>query len=261
MQKTALITGASSGIGKEFAKLFASDKHDVVLVARRIDKLNELKTELESEYGIRVITIEKDLSQRTAAQEIFDKLQKDNVQIDFLINNAGLGSVGFFDETDLSATQNIIDVNISTLTQLTSLFLPQFVARNSGRVLNVSSVGGNVPGPFQATYFASKAYVTKLSNAINFELKQKHSKVTVTNLMPGMTNTEFAKTAGYKTQSAKRFGKKSPSEAARAGYKAMLKGKANKYTCMGFGQRLGIALMPILPKCLVLKVIFKIQSK
>ncbi|PKP00754.1 MAG: short-chain dehydrogenase, partial [Bacteroidetes bacterium HGW-Bacteroidetes-9] len=163
--KTILITGASSGIGKEIANIHAERGGDLVIVARSKDKLDQLKAELESKHSVKVTVIVKDLGLPDAPKEIYDEVKKTGIEIDYLVNNAGFGGLGKFHQREWEQDLAMINLNIVALTALTRLFLPDFVKRNSGRILNVSSTASLMPGPLQAVYFASKAYVTSFSNA------------------------------------------------------------------------------------------------
>lgn len=186
---TALITGASSGLGVELARLHAQNGDNLVLVARSIEKMNALKDELESKYPVKVFVLAKDLTLHNAAEEIYNELKTKGIKIEFLINNAGLGGRGTFAERAMQQDISMINVNIVALTKLTKLFLPDMISRHHGRILNVSSPAGEMPGPLQAVYYASKAYVTSLSNALWRETKG--TGVTVTALLPGAMNTGF----------------------------------------------------------------------
>lgn len=222
MKKTALITGASSGIGKELAYLHAQAGGDLVLVARREDRLLQLQKEIETAYGVTVHTIAKDLTQPHAPQELYDTIDEKNIQIDYLINNAGIGGIGLFYERDWQEDWTMIQLNIVALSHLTRLYLPEMVARQTGRILNVSSTASWVPGPLQSVYYASKAYVSSFSYAMAEELKG--TGVTVTTLLPGATDTEF----GQISQMDKTMLFDRPASAqkvAKDGYQAMLKGK------------------------------------
>ena len=188
-KKTALITGASSGIGLEFAHIHAEHGGDLVVVARRREKLEELKSDLESKHSIKVTVIIKDLTQPEAAREVYDEVKRMGLDVEYLINNAGFGGRGKFHERRWEDDLSMINLNIVALTALTRFFLPDFVARNSGRILNVSSTACFMPGPLQAVYYASKAYVTFFSNAIAEELHD--TNITVTALLPGATESEF----------------------------------------------------------------------
>lgn len=189
----ALITGASSGIGRDMARYLASKGWDLILVARREDRLKELKEEF-SEVNVR--TIVTDVGDAACCRELYEMTKDDGV--DFLINNAGFGLAGEFTATDLDTELNMIDVNIRALHILTKLFLRDFVARDSGYILNVASSAGFMPGPLLSTYYASKNYVLRLSEAIYEELRHKSSRVKISALCPGPVNTEFNKVARVK---------------------------------------------------------------
>ena len=192
--KTALVTGASSGIGLEFAKLLAREGHDLVLVARRREVLEGLAQELAVKQGVAVRVIAKDLAAPNSAAEIFAELETERIDIDVLVNNAGLGLHGRFWETDLDRQIEIIQVNVEALTALTGRFLPGMVARGRGRIVNVASTAAFQPGPYMAAYYATKAYVLSFSEALAVELSD--TGVTVTALCPGPTETEFQAAAG-----------------------------------------------------------------
>tara|TARA_R110001583_G_scaffold61013_2_gene180809 strand:+ start:420 stop:1040 length:621 start_codon:yes stop_codon:yes gene_type:complete len=192
--KTALITGASTGIGKELATIHASKGGNLIIVARNESKLNNLKQELEQKYNIKVLVIAKDLSDLSAPQEIYNEVKQQRIDIDYLINNAGFGALGKFHELELARQVAMINLNVTALTSLTHLFLPEFIKRNNGKILNTSSTASFMPGPLQAVYFATKAYVTFFSNALSEELND--TNITVTNLMPGATESEFGATSG-----------------------------------------------------------------
>ncbi|MGB1580071.1 MAG: SDR family NAD(P)-dependent oxidoreductase [Nevskiales bacterium] len=254
MGNTALITGASSGIGKEFARIHAATGGDLVIVARSADKLDGLKQELEQAHNVKVTSISKDLGQPNAAGEIYAAVKAANLQIDILINNAGFGGRGKFHERDWADDLAMINLNITALTRL---FLPDFVARNSGRILNVSSTASLLPGPLQAVYYATKAYVTSFSNAIAEELHD--TDITVTALLPGATESDFAKVSGMDKTSL--FNKTaSAREVAQAGYDAMLAGRLDVIAGMPFGQRLQLAMIPFAPKKMLLKQIREMQE-
>ncbi|MFT7615044.1 MAG: short-subunit dehydrogenase [Parvicellaceae bacterium] len=255
--KTALITGASSGIGKEFAKIHAQAKGNLVIVARNESKLNILKADLEREHGIEVLVIAKDLTEPGAALDVFDEVKANMIKIDYLINNAGFGGHGKFHERKWEEDHSMIQLNIIALSELTRLFLPGMVERNSGKILNVSSTASLMPGPLQAVYFATKAYVTSFSNAIYEELRG--SNVTITALLPGATETQFAKTAGMDKTAlfSKTF---SANSVAESGYKAMLKGKLNVWAGLSFGQKFMLGLIPYSPAKMVLKQVRKAQE-
>jgi len=257
MNKTALITGASSGIGKEFARIHASKGDDLVLIARRKNKLEQLKQELESIYGIKVEIIIKDLSYINAAQEIYDEVIQKGIQIEYLINNAGYGALGKFHELDLNRQVSMINLNITVLTVLTRLFLPDFVKRNSGKILNTSSTASFMPGPLQAVYFATKAYVTFFSNALSEELHD--TNITVTNLMPGATESEFGATSGM--DKTEMFQKTVSSQSvAQDGYDGMMNGKIDVISGLKPMQKVMMTMIPFTPKKMILKQVRKMQE-
>lgn len=253
----ALITGASSGIGREFATLHAQTGGDLVLVARRRDRLEELKQQLEKDHGISVTVIAGDLGAPGAAQAVFDEITAGGIEVDYLINNAGHGGRGEFHNMDPAMIESQINLNMVALTQLTRLFVPGFVARGSGRILNVSSTASFFPGPLQAVYFATKAYVTFLSNALSEELRD--TGVTVTALMPGATETEFAKVSGMDKTNL--FDQTFPArDVAAAGYAAMQAGEMDVVAGVTFAQRLMLRLAAFLPKRAMLKTVYKMQQ-
>lgn len=256
MKNVALITGASSGIGREFCRIHAEKGGDIVAVARREPQLEHLKAELESTYSIHVHIITKDLSVPSAPQEIYNSVKMADIEIDILINNAGFGGVGKFYEREWEQDYSMVMVNIMALTALTRLFLPDFVRRNRGKILNVSSSAAFLPGPLQAVYYASKSYVTSLSNALAEELYD--TDITVTALMPGATDTEFAKVSGMDKTAA---GKPdfSARKVASEGYEGMLRGKLNIVSA-SFSQKLMVKFIPFLPKKILLKAIRKMQE-
>ena len=245
MKKVALITGAAGGIGKEFANIHAKTGGDIVAVDLNEKGLVSLKVNLEDQYGIKVYTITKNLTDLNAPQEIYDELQTNGIQVDYLINNAGFGGVGKFHERTWAQDLAMIQVDVIALTALTKLFLPDFVARNEGKILNVSSTVSLIPGPGQAVYFASKAFVTSLTRSIYGELND--SDATITALLPGATQTGFGdhsgmnKTAIYKNPA-------NPADVAKDGYDAMMKGELEVISGIPFSQRVELAVAPLIPK-------------
>ena len=222
--QTALITGASGGIGYEFAKLLARDCGTLVLVARNRERLADVKKELEAAVQVTVITIATDLSKPDAVDEIFREIEGRKLAVDILINNAGFGEHGAFVETEWSREEKMIAVNITALTQMTKLFVKGMIGRKSGRIVNLASTASFQPGPFMSVYYASKAYVLSFSEAIANELKG--TGVTVTALCPGPTATGFALAARMENTRLFTFTKPaSAAEVARYGYEAMMKGK------------------------------------
>jgi short-subunit dehydrogenase len=257
MSKTALITGASSGIGLELAKIFARNRYDLVLVARSGDKLNELAAELRK-GNIRVEVVVSDLSMPNAAQDLFNAVQQKNISIDFLINNAGFGDFGLFVEADWKKTETMIDLNIMTLTHLTHLFLPSMIKNGYGRVLNLASTAAFQPGPLMSVYYATKAYVLHFSEAIGNELKNTGVKVTA--LCPGATESGF-QAASNMEESRLVKDRKLPTskEVAEYGYKALMKGKA--VAIPGMFNNLLVQSVRFTPRSLVVKIARMIQER
>jgi len=221
---TALITGASSGIGLEFAEVFARNSYNLVLVARSAGKLDELSTKLSSKYGVSVKVIAKDLSNLAAVDEIAGMLKQANISIDVLINNAGFGDFGFFAETAWEKELEMINLNMASLTYMTKTLLPAMMQRKSGKILNVASTAAFQPGPLMAVYYATKAYVLSFSEAIANELQG--TGVSVTALCPGPTTSGFQDKAAMNDSNLVK-GKKLPTskDVAEYGYAALMSGK------------------------------------
>ncbi|MBT3605409.1 MAG: SDR family oxidoreductase [Candidatus Latescibacteria bacterium] len=220
----ALITGASSGIGLELARIFAADGVDVILSARSEDKLQALARELVVQHSVKAEVVVSDLSVQDSAKTLYEAIKEKGWEVDYLVNNAGFGVFGEFAETKWEDEAAMLNVNVVALTHLTKLFMPYFIQRRSGRIMNVASTASFQPGPLMAAYFASKAYVLSFSEAISNELKG--TGVTVTALCPGATETGFQSAAGA-TGSRLFETRKLPTGAdvAKYGYKAMQKGK------------------------------------
>ena len=191
----ALITGASSGIGRDMAKILAKKKYDVILVARSKDKLESLKKEIEEEYETKAYVMSHDVSIEEECHKLYEEVKEKFGNIQVLINNAGFGLCGSFVQTDLDTEVNMIKTNITGLHILTKLFLKDMVEANEGHILNVASIAGFMPGPLMATYYSTKAYVVRFTQAIRQELFMKHSKVKITALCPGPVKTNFNKVA------------------------------------------------------------------
>lgn len=258
MNNTALITGASSGIGWELANVCARNKINLVLVARSENKLNELGSKLKAEHGISVSVVAKDLSNPDTAKEVFDFCTQHNITVDYLVNNAGFGDFGMFVDSVWEKQRQMIDLNITTLTYLTHLFLPGMVARKSGRIMNVASTAAFQPGPTMSVYYATKAYVLHFSEAIANELEG--SGVTVTALCPGATESGFQTVADLHESKLVK-GKKLPSslEVAEYGFKQMMKGK--KVAIHGIKNYLLANSIRFAPRNWVLKIVRGMQDK
>jgi len=222
--QTALITGASSGIGLELATLFAQDGINLVLIARNQERLEALAADLRSKFGVAVTVMTQDLAQPTAPEAIVGKLQSQEIAIDFLVNNAGTQVYGPIQDTDVTRQLALIQVNLTALTHLTMLLLPEMLKRGSGRILNVASTGGFAPAPLNAIYCATKAYALSFSEAIARDLE--HTGVSVTCLCPGPTRTDFAHRAGIEDIRLFRLSSMDTRPVAQAGYKGLMKGKS-----------------------------------
>lgn len=258
MKNTALITGASNGIGLELARVHASKGDNLVLIARNGKRLNELKSELESQYRVSVYTIAKDLSQHNSALDVYNELKEKNISIDYLINNAGFGDFGMFYQTDWNKEEQMINLNITTLTQFTKLFVKDMVGKKRGKIMNVASTAAFQSGPTMAVYYATKAYVLSFSEAIDNELRDQG--ITVTALCPGATESGFQEAAAMQESKLVK-GKKLPSskEVAEYGYKAMMQGKT--VAIHGFVNALMANLVRFTPRWLVVKLTRAIQDK
>jgi short-subunit dehydrogenase len=223
--ETALITGASGGIGLELAREFAKHKIDVVLVARKAEKLKVLAEELSSAWGIKAIVMAKDLSKPESADELFKEVKQAGLEIGYLVNNAGLPDYGFFSKSDMNKDEDMINVNILSLTKLCRLVLPEMISRKQGKILNLASIAAFQPGPLMAVYYATKSYVLLFSEAIKNELKG--TGVTVTALCPGPTQSGFQDAANMQESKLVK-GKNLPkaAEVAAYGYRSMMKGKS-----------------------------------
>jgi short-subunit dehydrogenase len=222
---TALITGASSGIGYELAKLFAKDDHDLVLVSRTGPMLERIAREFSRDYGVKVTIIVKDLFRPEAAQELYDEVKAAGITVDYLVNDAGQGTYGKFAETALDQELGIIQLNVNTLVVLTKLFLRDMLARNSGRILQVASMVSKTPSPYQAVYAGTKAFVYNFTQSVIDEIKG--SKVTMTALRPGATDTDFFNKAGADDMWAVQHDRLGPADAvARDGYEALMAGRS-----------------------------------
>lgn len=258
MNKTALITGASSGIGLELAHIFAKNHSDLVLVARSEQALRNLGTGLEKNYDVKVHILTLDLSIPESAQSVYDYTESQNLNIDYLINNAGFGDFALFAESNWSKQSQMINLNIFTLTHLTHLYLPGMIKRKYGKIMNVASTASFQPGPTMSVYYASKAFVLHFSEAISNELEG--SGVTVTALCPGPTASGFQDAADL-NESKLVKGRKLPDakSVAEYGYKSMFKGKVVAiHGLMNTIMAIGIRFTP---RSLVVKMARKLQDK
>ena len=248
---TALVTGGSGGIGLELAKVLARNGHDLVLVARNRDTLEAAAGQLEGKFDVKAHVFAADLTRPDAPQAIFDFLLNENIPIEVLVNNAGIGVGGEFADTKLTRELEMIQVNIAALTHLTKLFLPPMIKRKSGRVLNVASTAAFQPGPLMAVYYATKAYVLSFSGALSEELR--NSGVTVTALCPGPTHTDFADAAEMtNSRLFNTFGVAEAADVAEYGFEAMMHGK--RLAIPGFKNKILAQANRIAPRSLSARI-------
>lgn len=258
MSNTALITGASSGIGTEFARYHATKGGDLVIVARRKAPLEALKAELEAAHNVSVTVIAMDVGSAPQAQALYDALKAQGLEIDVLINNAGFGGQGAFLARDLAKDQEMIDLNVSALVTLSHLFGADMKTRGGGKMLQVSSTASFIPGPYQAVYFATKAFVTSFSQAIDQEMRG--DGITSTALCPGLVNTEFVASANLEGTGLANQKGASAASVAKCGYDAMMAGKLIAINDRGLSFMLNW-LTPLLPRRMVLKMTAGMQQK
>ncbi len=223
MSQTVLITGASAGIGLEFARLFAADGAALILVARRTEKLEDLATELRKQHGVAVQVMGSDLSRPEAPREIFEVLKAEGRCVDVLVNNAGFGARGRFAELDTDRQAAMVQVNVMAPTLLSRLFLPGMLERRRGGILNVASTAAFQPGPYMSVYYATKAYLLSFSEALVEEVRGRG--VTISCLAPGPTITEFGDVADMSSTKMFRMYAMSGAAVARAGYDGFRRGK------------------------------------
>lgn len=247
----ALITGASSGIGRDIAKELAKRGYDIIIVARNKQKLEELANEIKTINNKETQIIQMDLS----VEQNCIELHKSVKDVDILVNNAGFGDCGYFTKTDLNKELQMIKTNITAYHILTKLYLIDMKEKNSGRILNVASIAGFMPGPLMATYYSTKAYVVRLSESIKEELKKEKSNVQISILCPGPVNTNFNNVANVKFDMKSR----TSSDVAKYAVDKLLKGKFK--IVPGFDVKLGIFFAHILPSSLMGKITYKVQKR
>ncbi len=249
MKNVALITGASSGIGLELARQFAKDKHDLVLVARRKEKLDALAAELTTQHGIEVMVLPKDLADPAAPCEIHDELQQAGVDVEALVNNAGISVYGPLYESPCEKNLDVLQINVHALTHLTRLFLPAMVERGHGKIVNIGSTGSFAPGPLNSVYCATKAYVLSFTEAVAEELRG--TGVTATIICPGATHTEFAGKYGVEDTPIFQHSM-SAARVAEIGYRAAKRGR--RVIVTGFRNKVLARSIPFSPRGLVTRV-------
>ncbi|WP_460995091.1 SDR family NAD(P)-dependent oxidoreductase [Spirosoma harenae] len=247
-QQYALITGGTSGIGYELAKLFANDNYNLVLVARSQEELDKTASELSQQYGIQVTTISKDLSKRQNAFEVYQEINAKGIQINALVNDAGQGQYGLFVDNDLERELEIMELNMAATVVLTKFFLQEMVARNEGKILNLASIASQTPGPWQAIYHATKAFVLSFTEAIRQEVKD--TNVTITALQPGATNTDFFHKAQMESSKIVQKGDLAdPAGVAKDGYEALMSG--DDKVISGLKNKLQMAMSNVMPDSMV----------
>lgn len=258
MQTVALVTGASGGIGCELAKVLAENGHNLIITARRAGQLETFKQELESDYSVTIHTFPADLSLSDTPEKIYNFISDNDIQVDILINNAGIGDYGVFHQSNWEKQATMIDLNIRSLTHLTHLFLPGMVSRNHGYILNLASTAAFQPGPLMSVYYASKHYVLAFSEAISNELKDTGVSVTV--LCPGPTNTGFQEMAAMeKSRLLDWFRPADSKKVAEFGYNQMMKKK--RVAVQGISDKIFSVLVRLLPRSLVLHAVRFIQQR
>ena len=258
MANTALITGSTGGLGSCFVRIHAEKGGNLILVGMSEDKLAAQKKEVEENYKVHADYIVADLSDPKQVENVYNTCKQNDWQVDVLINNAGFGGQGdFARERTMQQDMSMIAVNVEAPTRLCKLFLPDMIERGSGKVLNVSSTAATMPGPLQAVYYATKAYVTSFSNALWRELKD--TGVTVTALMPGAMRTGFASTGGL-TDTKMFSNAVDPFKVAEAGYNGMLKGKLNVVSGLPGWQTPMMKMAPLFPKKMMLDFVYDQQS-
>ena len=246
-----LITGATAGIGYELAKIYANDGHNLILVARNIDRLEQVKNEFNLIYNVNIHILSVDLAVDNSAETILNYVNKKNLTVDILINNAGIGSFGYFKELDINKEIDQININVRALTELTRLFLPIMMNNETGSILNVASTAAFCAGPKMATYYASKAFVLSFTEAIYEEIKG--SNVRISCLCPGTVKTEFLDKAGIKKKEISKNNMMTAKEVARLAYRDFNRGKL--IIIPGFKNKLIIGINKIIPRSLSRKII------
>ena len=255
--KHALITGGSEGIGLELAKLFAQDGYNLILVARNSSDLDEVAKELQHEHGVSVHTIAKDLISHNAAFEVYDEVKARGIPIDVLVNNAGQGVYGEFVNNDIQRELDIIQLNIGAYVILTKCFLRDMTERNEGKILNVGSIAGEMPGPWQAVYHGTKAFVHSWSEGLRSELKDTNINLSI--LVPGATDTGFFDKADMKDSKIYEEANLSdPVKVARDGYEGLMKGEHKIVS--GMKNKAMVGLSQVMPDPMVAENMRKQQE-
>lgn len=254
----ALLTGATSGIGYELAKLFAKDGYNIIAVSRTEEDLDRIAEEFLQQYGVKIVTITKDLFDAGSAKELYEEVNRRNLTVDVLVNNAGQGQYGLFIDNDIQRQMDVIQLNIASLTAITYYFLKDMVARNEGKILQLASIASESPGPYQAVYHATKAYVLSFTEALINEVKD--TAVTVTALQPGVTDTDFFNKAEMQTSKAVQDKSKmaDPADVAKDGYNALMRG--DDKTVSGLKNKIQTAMGNIMPDTMIAEQVRKQQE-
>ncbi len=251
-----LITGATSGIGYELMLLFAKSKNNLLLVSRNKEKLKDIKLNIEKKYKVNVEYIDIDLSLYDSAEKVFSFITSKKLKISILVNNSGFGWGGEFNSSSIDRYQDMINLNILSLTKLTYFILPDMKKRKRGKILNLASVAAFLPGPYMSVYFATKAYVLSFSEALFFE-NIKYN-ITVTALCPGSTKTNFASVAHLKNQKSFDSSAMSAKQVALIGYNGLMKGK--RVVVTGILNRLSVFIIKFVPHNILGKIITRINN-
>lgn len=254
--KYALITGATSGIGYELAKIFAEHHYNLIIVARTETDLQRTAAELSTHYNVNVITIAKDLFQREAPFELYDLVREKGILVDVLVNDAAQGLFGKFVETDLQRELDMLQLNIGAYLILTKVYLREMIARGDGKILNVASIAGKVPGPYQSVYHGTKAFIHSFTEAIRAEIGD--CGVTVTSLLPGPTDTDFFRKAHMEDSKILEQDLADPAKVAKDGFEALMEG--DDMVISGLKNKAQMAASSITPDNLVAKTMLKQQA-
>jgi short-subunit dehydrogenase len=253
--QTALITGATSGIGRELANCFAQDKYNLVIVGRDPQTLTQTAQELQQQFGVQVTPIVKDLFDRDAPFEVYNEIKLKGLQIDVLVNDAGQGQYGTFDTTDINHELDIIQLNIGAYVVFTKLYLKEFIARSAGKILFVGSIAGELPGPLQAVYHGTKAFVNSFVESLQEENKDQKN-ITLTNLLPGVTKTDFFEKADMtRAKNVADGSGAEPADVAKEGYKALMNGESRHIA--GFMNNVQVGMSKVMPGPLVASQLHK----
>jgi short-subunit dehydrogenase len=252
----ALITGATSGIGYELAKIFAANGYNLIIVARTSTRLEEVAREFSLEFGVNVVAITKNLFSKQTPFELYEEILAKGLQVDVLVNDAGQGLYGRFIDTDIYKELDIIQLNISAYVVLTKLFLRDMIHRQEGKILNVASIASKVPGPYQSVYHGTKAFVHSFTEAIRAEIA--HTGVTITSLLPGATATDFFQKANMESSKILDQDLADPADVALDGFNALMNG--DDMVVSGFKNKAQVAMSNITPDSSVARQILKQQS-